>query len=54
MSDPAAALRARSPWHEGEQELQRRLGVRERMEAVGRRVLVEPDLAAGRYLSEEP
>jgi predicted pyridoxine 5'-phosphate oxidase superfamily flavin-nucleotide-binding protein len=39
VSDPAAALRARSPWHEGEQELQRRLGVRERMEAVGRRVL---------------
>ncbi len=39
MSDPGASSRAGSPWHGGEQELQRRLGVRERMESVGRRVL---------------
>lgn len=39
MSDPASWLEEISPWHPGEQALQRRMGVRERMEAVGRRVL---------------
>lgn len=39
MSDPAGWSRARPPWHEGERTLHERLGVRQRMEAVGRRVI---------------
>lgn len=33
------AQRAASPWHEGELELQRRLGVADQMDGIGRRVL---------------